>query len=104
MAFYELYRLNTVLLLPRSGWIFKLQLFTGWIWAQPLGALQLAHLKWPETPSPWWRPEDSDPETVLYWCLRHENVKENPHISICTYKDICGCTYIFLKALPISVP
>ena len=110
MAFYELYRLNTVLLLPRqpgfrrfgrrvpqkqlhveavqqiaehgvsvklnppvqhlrgakwhghshgveqppprrmrrdalrSGWIFKVQFFTGWIWSQPLGALEFAHL------------------------------------------------------------
>jgi hypothetical protein len=44
MAFYELYRLNTVLLLPRSGWIFKVQHFTGWIWSQPLGALEFAHV------------------------------------------------------------
>lgn len=79
MAFYELYRLGTPLLLPRSGWIFKVQHFTGWIWAQPLGALQFAHLA-PETaPSPWWRPEDSEPQTVLHW-YAFSDCRRLPHL------------------------
>lgn len=102
MAFYELYRLNTVLLLPRSGWIFKVQHFTGWIWSQPLGALEFAHLAkqrqpggaWERPgrlvtggdcdcpgggpPYPWWRPEDSDPDAVLYWCLGGNSLSSTP--------------------------
>ncbi|CAK9106271.1 unnamed protein product [Durusdinium trenchii] len=83
MAFYELYRLNTVLLLPRSGWIFKVQFFTGWIWSQPLGALEFAHLaaaRGVESPPyPWWRPEASDPETVLYW-YAFSDCQRLPHL------------------------
>ncbi|CAL1164163.1 unnamed protein product [Cladocopium goreaui] len=85
MAFYELYRLNTVLLLPRSGWIFKVQHFTGWIWSQPLGALEFAHVAQQRhttgnaPPHPWWRPEDSDPDAVLYW-YAFSDCQRLPHL------------------------
>merc|ERR1711953_1348223 len=78
MAFWELYALGTAVLVPQRDWAFKVQQFSGWIFSQPSGAVELAGLKALEgaeaalmrpnyTHSPWWEPKGSIPDQVLYW-------------------------------------
>lgn len=48
MSFYELYSLDgPVVFLPEPAWAFKVQQLTGWIWSQPIGAVELVGARRP---------------------------------------------------------
>lgn len=91
MCFYELYSLNgPAFLVPRKEWMFKIQRFSGWVWAQTIGAVEMAGLRALQgkeaascSPAyahyPWWEPANSNPTQALYWYMLSD-YERMPHL------------------------